>query len=246
MLVIQPDADDPLDMFEDWFADEGLTVQTVKPFEGQAIPQHVQTSGLVVLGGDMGVHDEGAHPWLLDIQILLADAVRSEAPTLGICLGSQLLAAACGGVIELGSRGMEVGTPTITLRPEAHDDELLGDLVWPSIFPSMHRDEIRILPPGAPWLAESDMYKHQAFRVGRRAWGVQFHPEVSVGRFTSWSDHKEEDPTTVERIDRGVSQYAATADQVKVHAEPLARRFAQITIQAAITRLASHQSQTRF
>lgn len=230
VLVIQPDGDDPLDLFEDWFLSEGLTLRLVRPFAGEPVPALADGEALVVLGGDMGVHDEQAFPWLRDVMDLLSSAVHSGAPTLAICLGGQLLAAAEGGTVGRGAHGMEVGAPALSLRDGAEHDELLSGLPWPAVFASMHRDTIQKLPAGAVWLAESDLYPHQAFRIGRRAWGIQFHPEVSAERFTSWANHPEDDPETVIRIDRGIQEYASVSGAVVPTAEQLARRFAQIVM----------------
>lgn len=236
VLVIQPDEDDPLDLFEPWLRDEGLTVRCIRPYAGDPVPARVDEAALMVLGGDMGVHDRQAHPWLIDIERLLSQAVADGTPTLGICLGGQLLASSEGGTVDRGPHGMEVGTPMLRPRPEVEDDELLGAVLWPARFASMHRDAILALPPNAIWLVESERYKHQAFRIGDRAWGVQFHPEVSLERFTSWADHEEDDPDTISRIEAGVRQLAVASSEVVAAAEPMARRFARI-VRASQTQL---------
>ncbi len=72
------------------------------------------------------------------------------------------------------------------MASEAAADELVGGLPAPFPGPSMHRDAVTELPPGAVLLGETDLYPHQVFRIGEAAWGVQFHPEVSVQTFHAW------------------------------------------------------------
>ncbi|HAP74696.1 MAG TPA: type 1 glutamine amidotransferase [Nocardioides sp.] len=228
VLVVQPDHEDPLDTFDSWFRDEGLTTKVVRPFADDPVPDVADAAGLVVLGGDMGANDDAAHPWLRDVRALLASAVEHDVPTLGICLGGQLLAVATGGEVSRGSHGTEVGAPQIHARPEVEDDVLLSAVSWPARFATMHRDEIVTLPAEAVWLAESSMYKHQAFRIGRHAWGLQFHPEVSLSRFVRWAEYIHDDPETTQRVQKGVAEFAATTRYVATATEPLARRFARV------------------
>lgn len=99
---------------------------------------------------------------------------------MGICYGHQLLAHACGGVVNVNPAGLEIGTKEITLADDANKDLLLGEL--PATFPAqlIHYQSVRSLPEGAQLLAHSDIEPHQAFRIGSYAWGVQFHPEFSA------------------------------------------------------------------
>jgi GMP synthase (glutamine-hydrolysing) len=90
--------------------------------------------------------------------------------------------------VEVGSRGIEAGVVDVRWRPEAADDPLVGGLTDPFPGPSMHQDAVTVLPPGATWLGETAAYPHQVFRVGERAWGVQFHPEVTLDVFAEWRE----------------------------------------------------------
>jgi GMP synthase (glutamine-hydrolysing) len=119
-------------------------------------------------------------PWNGALAGWLADAVGREVPLLGICYGHQALADALGGEVGDLPGGVEVGTVEVTRTPEAAGDPLLGGL--PDAFPAQaaHRQGVRRLPPGAVLLARTAVEPHAAFRVGRRAWGVQFHPEFSA------------------------------------------------------------------
>lgn len=156
---------------------------------------HERPQALLVLGGAMAAWEDDAAPWLPAIRRLLAEAVDGGLPVLGVCLGAQLLAAATGGRVERGAAGLEVGLVPVTLGPAAATDPLLSGVharrqgagdgaVVPS--PQWHQDAITALPPGAEPLASSAVYPHQAYRLGERAWGVQYHPEVSVADFAGW------------------------------------------------------------
>lgn len=166
----------------------GLPVQVVRPDRGEPLPEAPgDHCGLVVLGGTMAAWEDDVAPWLPATRALLARAVDAGAPVLGICLGAQLLALATGGRVERGDRGPELGV--IELRAAAGaaaGDPVVGGLGARWLGPSGHHDAVTRLPPGAVLLASSAEYPHQAFRLGPRAWGVQYHPEVPAGVFADW------------------------------------------------------------
>ena len=108
---------------------------------------------------------------------------------------------------------------------QLRDDELMAGLPWPVLQGSMHRDAITELPPGAVWLAESAVYPYQAFRIGERAWGLQFHPEVSPTRYRRWAANIAEDAETMARVVAGVSQFETHDSVVRAGAFALAGRF---------------------
>jgi GMP synthase (glutamine-hydrolysing) len=104
----------------------------------------------------------------------------------------------------------------------------------------MHGDMVRALPPGAAWLASSDMYPHQAFRVGTSAWGVQFHPEVSLASYREWvSAYPGEEPDALDRKRRGLADFERLEDDVVSATRSLAGRFAMMVRETAGARRAS-------
>jgi GMP synthase-like glutamine amidotransferase len=164
-----------------------------RPYDGEPLPADLADhGGLLVLGGSMGAWDDEVAPWLPRTRRLLAEGVERGLPTLGICLGAQLLAAATGGQVRRGEAGLEVGLVPLRLLPEAANDTLLGSVVAnPGPLsqvevPQWHQDTVADLPPGAVLLATGDRYPHQAFRLGARAWGLQYHPEVTLADFDEW------------------------------------------------------------
>jgi GMP synthase (glutamine-hydrolysing) len=151
-------------------------LRIVRPYARDAIPSALGEDGLVVLGGGMGVYEADRYPHLRDEMRLLALATRARRPVLGICLGSQLLAAALGGFVQKAPR-KEIGWYPVELLPGAGDDQLLGSL--PRSFTAFHwHGDAFTLPPEAVLLASSAMTPLQAFRVGVRSWGIQFHLET--------------------------------------------------------------------
>lgn len=159
----------------------GLDVHTVKPLAGQALPEHDEVTGAVVMGGPMGVDETDRHPGLAAEREWLAEAVRRELPVLGICLGAQLLARALGADLRPGE-GPEIGwAPVEILDP---DDPILGALA-PSTTVLHWHGEVFDLPDGAKPLARSAQTEHQAFRHGN-AWGVLFHPEADFALLEAW------------------------------------------------------------
>lgn len=147
--------------------------------EGDAVPAVDEVDslgGLVVMGGPMGAHDDDEHPHLPAERALLAAAVEAGLPVLGVCLGAQLLAAACGAEVLTGD-GPEVGVGVVDLSPEGQDDPILGPAGRTLPVLHWHGDTFD-LPEGAVHLAASDRYAQQAFRMGAAAYGLQFHVEI--------------------------------------------------------------------
>lgn len=156
----------------------GLSAQYVRTFEGQSVPEGMGDAvGLIVMGGPMGVYEHNRYPFLLDEMQLIGHALEEDKPVLGVCLGSQLLAAALGAAVTKGKK-REIGWYPVTLADAARTDPL-----WTGVEPSFvayhwHGD-IFELPQGAVSLASSGLTQHQAFRYGRNAYGFLFHMEVT-------------------------------------------------------------------
>ncbi len=225
----------PPDRLAGWLEAAGARLDVCRPYRGDAVPDQVDTGGLIVLGGHMGARDDDVAPWLPDVRTLLARAVADGTPTLGICLGAQLLALATGGRVEVGGHGIEAGVVDVRWRPEAADDELVGGLPAPFPGPSMHRDAVSGLPPGGVLLGETDLYPHQVFRIGAAAWGVQFHPEVSVQTFHAWRGRVAEEDWVRYGVDG-----AAAVDELRVRdaeVEDAGRGLAERFVQVASGRL---------
>lgn len=149
---------------------------------------------VMTFGGAMHADQEADHPWLAPEKRLLADLLEAEMPLLGVCLGAQLLAAASGGSVARASRP-EIGWFDVELTDEGAADPLLGPLA-PG-FEAFQWHSYECLP-GPNWtlLATSPVCA-QAFRVGERAWGIQFHAEVTAVDLFRWADDYATDPDAV-------------------------------------------------
>ncbi|GGB26077.1 aminotransferase [Flexivirga endophytica] len=227
VLVIQPGDDDPLGRFDGWLEDRGVAIQTIRPYDDDAVPDQLTTDGLIVLGGDMSSNDDASYPWLEDIRVLLRDAARQEAPTLGICLGGQLLAQALGGSVVRGGTGVEAGLVTASATDEAPNDLLFNGIGPDYPVASMHGDVIEALPEGAVLLGTGATYPHQAFRAAPNAWGVQFHPEISPATYAEWAGaFHSTDADERTRVARGIDDLAAADPAVLETSALLAERFA--------------------
>ena len=146
----------------------------VRTFAGEKVP--AEADALVVLGGGMGAYEQHRLPHLADEIRLLRRCVDGGRPVLGICLGSQLLAAALGAEVARAPQ-KEIGFYRVRLLPGSRDDALFSGA--PESFVAFHwHGDAFALPRGAVPLASSTLTPLQAFRAGPRAWGVQFHLEV--------------------------------------------------------------------
>ncbi|HKS48912.1 MAG TPA: type 1 glutamine amidotransferase [Amycolatopsis sp.] len=187
LLIIQPDETAPLGPLGDWLTEAGAELDVRLP-PGDQMPGDIDGyQGVICLGGGMNAEDDQTHPWLAEVRSLLAKTTRKGVPTLGICLGGQLLAVATGGRVARGDAGPEVGAGLVSKKDAAWTDPLFAELpLMPDVM-QFHEDVITALPPGAVLLASAPRYPHQAFRLGRYAYGLQFHIETSVEVVQSWA-----------------------------------------------------------
>jgi|GEM_PF-66107 len=192
ILVIENDLIAPIGRLEGWLRAAGAELVLCSPATGQPLPADLAGySALVVLGGGMNAYQDEVAGWLPELRALLAEAVRTELPTLGICLGAQLLAAATGGRVSQAGTP-EYGAQLIAKRQAAATDPLFRELpITPDVL-QWHVDEVSQLPPGAVLLASSPVCEVEAFRVGRLAWGIQFHIETTPEIVTLWAEQDRE------------------------------------------------------
>jgi GMP synthase (glutamine-hydrolysing) len=146
---------------------------------------------VLVFGGAMHADQDDAHPWLREERSFLRRLMDSGTPTLGVCLGAQLLAQTAGADVGP-AREPEIGWYEVELTAAASDDPLLRDL--PRSFDAFQwHYYAHELPAGAIELARNDLCT-QAFRLGESTWGVQFHPEVTLAQIESWMSEGEPVP----------------------------------------------------
>ncbi len=212
--------------FEHWIADglgaTSLPLLVLDPRLGDSLPSPDTIAGVVVTGSHAMVsHRE---PWSERTAQWLTTLVAHGTPLLGICFGHQLLAHAMGGEAGDHPGGTEIGTVEIGLTEAARTDALMRGLPAHFDAHAAHQQSALRLPEDAVLLASNAYEPHQAFRLGERAWGVQFHPEFDAASMRAYVDSMADALSS-----KGVD-VAALRDRVKATAiaAQLLGRFAHI------------------
>lgn len=188
-IIVEHDPSNPPERFADWLAAAGASYVVVRPHRGEPLPTDLSPySGIVMLGGQQVAQrvDDEHFPWRAASLQMLRTALSQRVPTLAVCLGSQLLAIAGGGTVERGDQGKELGHALVARRDASYQDPLFADLPMTPDVMEFHGDVVTALPPDATLLAAGAVYHNQAFRVGDRAWGMQFHIETEPETFAGW------------------------------------------------------------
>ena len=186
VLVLQHVDCEPLGTIEDALRGADLGFRYVQGYTGEAVPQQIgDAPGLIVMGGPMGVYERDRYPWLGDEMRLIAQAVAQGVPTLGVCLGSQLLAAALGANVRPGPQ-KEIGWYPVT-RTEPGAADPLWSLLPERFVGFLWHGDVFDVPLGAVSLASSELTAYQAFRFGPSAYGVLPHMEVTEEIVRDWT-----------------------------------------------------------
>ncbi|OGP15752.1 MAG: hypothetical protein A2054_08875 [Deltaproteobacteria bacterium GWA2_55_10] len=154
-------------------------------YRGAALPPAIEGyDALIVMGGPMGVYEEDRYPFIKHELRLIESALKSRVPTLGICLGSQLLAKAAGAEVYKG-KDKEIGWYKVEIEREIKEDWLF--LGFPDEFMvfQWHGDTFD-LPKDSVRLVSSELFPNQVIKVGPSAYGIQFHLEVTEEMIREW------------------------------------------------------------
>src|SRR5579871_3827733 len=201
VLSVVHGADARAELFEPVVASAGHRLVEWR-FESGGVPP--DADAVLVFGGSMHPDQDDRHAWLRDELAWLAELLDGGVPTLGICLGSQLLARTAGAWVGPLAEP-EVGWYAVELTADGLDDPVVSAL--PPRFDALEWHHYHhCLPDGAVELARNSA-SLQAFRLGETCWGVQFHPEVTEPQLDRWIDEDGE-PFGRERL------YAETRERI--------------------------------
>ena len=242
LLVLQHVATEPLGHLDPLLRESGFRIRYVNfGRDPRAEPDMRRYDGLVVLGGPMNVDQQDRHPHLRTEMQVIREAMGADKPVLGICLGAQLLAEAMGGRVHP-NPVPEIGWYRLHGRREAQHDPLLRHFdhgVANYIF-QWHAYTFA-LPPGAVPLAWTRSCRNQAYRLGERAWGLQFHLEADAALISRWLAT----PAGRSEIEthwdaRRIARIQAATQRYLPHARPLADRvFGEFIRLFSVRRLAA-------
>lgn len=186
--VLQHDPFEGIGSISGWLDRRRATVTTTRFFESATLPDLDGIDLIIAMGGPMSVNDEETLPWLVAEKAFLREAIDRGIAVLGICLGAQLIASACGARVYPG-RQREIGWFAIEAVKAGPDA-----LPFPDKAKVLHwHGETFDLPSGAEHLARSAACEHQGFQIGERVLGLQFHPEVTSESLALMVEHNRED-----------------------------------------------------
>lgn len=183
-IVIRHLAFEDLGCYAKVLADNDIEVHYLEAAQDDLTAIDASTDDLlIILGGPISVNQGDIFPFIEQELALLKQRLVLDKPTLGVCLGAQLLAHALGAKIYPGKE-KEIGWSPLALSP-AGERGALRHLAPPLRVLHWHGETFD-LPAGAELLASSELYPHQAFAYGKRVLGLQFHAECTAHGLESW------------------------------------------------------------
>jgi GMP synthase (glutamine-hydrolysing) len=171
----------------DFLDDKNIPYEVIDIFNGEPLPNSISNiTAIIILGGPMNVYEEDKYPFLKDEDEFLKGVIERDLPTLGFCLGAQLIAKAQGTIVKRAPE-KEIGWFKISLNRNGLNDPLFQGFPREIDVFQWHGDTFEI-PDGAHKLAESEICPNQAFRIGNNVYGLQFHIEVTEEMIQQWLD----------------------------------------------------------
>jgi GMP synthase-like glutamine amidotransferase len=178
---------------EDYLRENSISYKIFEAQDGELPSILDGYTGLIVMGGPMGVYEMDIYPHLKVVSRLIREAINRNLKVLGICLGAQLIAHTLGARVYKG-HGEEIGWHDIELTSEGLRDSLMISLakhpsvgdVWRKFKVFQWHGDTFDLPFGATHLAKSALYEAQAFKFGQKVYALQFHIEVTKELLSQW------------------------------------------------------------
>jgi GMP synthase-like glutamine amidotransferase len=201
--------------------DHGHKLHVIRPDLGEAIPTDLDgIDAIVACGGPQAPNED--LDWIDAEMELMRAAHEASVPMLGLCLGCELLGRALGGKLDQLEGGIECGWHEVTLTPAGREDPLFQGLPWWSMQAHWHRWHVAELPEGARILAKSERTPAQAWALGLRTYGIQYHPEAYARTIEQWAA---DEPETLKEVGMTAEQLRAANEQHDAVAERLALRL---------------------
>jgi GMP synthase-like glutamine amidotransferase len=170
-----------------WAAQNGCPISGSRMFAGDALPPVSTFDMLIVMGGPMSANDDAVHSWLAGEKRFIKQAMDAGKRVLGICLGAQLVAAVAGARIRPNAH-KEIGWFPVE-KVEAADQSAAGRVLAQKTVGFHWHGETFDIPPGAAHLARSQGCENQAFALGDRTVGLQFHLEATAQSAEALIEH---------------------------------------------------------
>ena len=159
-----------------WFADKSISVTSTRLYDGSFFPNVEELDGLIIMGGPMGINDEGKYHWLVTEKRFVESAIKHRKVVIGICLGAQIIADVLGAKVYPHLH-REIGWFPIKLTDAGRKHKLFED--FPDFCDAFHwHGDTFDIPADAVHIAESEGCKNQAFVYANHVIGLQFHLEI--------------------------------------------------------------------
>lgn len=214
-----------------FFTEEGFAIKVLDLHKGDRLPEIFDHLDAVIsLGGPMNVYEEDKYPFLKEENVFLQGILKRGIPFMGICLGGQLLAKASGSKVGR-SPEKEIGFAPVQLTPAGKKDPLFEGVTGSLDVFQWHEDMFEV-PSAGTLLASSSVCPNQAFRVGKCAYGVQFHIEITDKSIREWSDEYSQasDRTFAQRKKTMLEDYQKKKDQFHDVADKIYANFLDIIL----------------
>ena len=216
-----------------FFTDEGFEAKVLDLHKGDRLPKTFDHLDAVIsLGGPMNVYEEDKYPFLKEENVFLRGILERGIPFMGICLGGQLLAKASGSKVGR-SPEKEIGFSPVQLTVAGKKDPLFQGVAGPLDVFQWHEDMFEV-PAAGTLLASSSVCPNQAFRVGKCAYGVQFHIEITDKSIREWSDEyfPAGDRTFAQKKKTMLEDYQKKKDQFHGVADKIYANFLGIVLES--------------
>ena len=201
--------------------DHGHRMNFVRLHQGDPVPSSLENvDAVITCGGPFNIQDNP--DWLEPQMDLLRQANALALPIVGICLGCQILAKALGGEVGELKRGMQLGWHDVKLNHIGREDPIYAGIAWNSMQAHWNRQGVTKLPDGARVLASSEKCPVEAWAMGLRTYGLQYHPEIYADTFSKWAA---DDPKGLEEVDISAEDLSRQTEMLFPTFERLSKRL---------------------